>query len=107
LHYRDGVDAALRRSTQTACASDHRDLVLLHQEVQALHVLGDDLVLTVENRLPVQRHLAHAFDAVLLGVLQVVVDFGVEQDRFGGNAADMQTGAPQLRLALDQCHFQS
>jgi len=56
---------------------NHGDLVLPHQEVQAFDVLRDDLVLAIEDGLPVDLTLAQAFDAVLLRMLHVVVNLGV------------------------------
>ena len=95
-----------RRAGQAAVALHARDLVLLHQEVQAFGVLGDDGVLALEHRGPIQRGRADAFDAEVGGVLQVVPDFGVEEQSLGGDAAHVQAGAAQLGGLLDQCDIQ-
>ena len=84
---RDGVNALFRRPGEPAVALDVSDLVLAHEEVEALHVLGDDPVLALQDGLPVDGDLAHAFDAVLGGMLQVVIDLGVEEQGLGRNAA--------------------
>ena len=65
----DGVHAVLRRAGQPAIALDARDLVLLHQEVEALGVLGDDGVLALQHGGPVERGRADAFNAEFGGVL--------------------------------------
>ncbi len=94
------VRAALRRAGQAAKALNTRDLVLFDQEVEALGVLGDDGVLALEHRLPVERRrnrrgVAKA-DAEVGGVPQVVPYLGIEEQRLGGNAAPVQAGAAQL-----------
>ena len=58
--------------------------------------------LRVEHCRPVQRDLADALDAVFLGVLQVVIDLGIEKKRLGRDAAPVQAGAAQLLRLLDQ-----
>ena len=69
-------------------------------------MLGDDPVFAVEDGLPVDGDVAHAFDAVLGGVFQVVIDLGVEEQGLGGNAAPVQAGAAQLLFPLDQGDLQ-
>ena len=46
--------------------------------------------------------LPDAFDAIVLGVLQVVVDLRVEKQRLGGDAAPVEAGAAQLLVPLDE-----
>ena len=75
----DGMNAVLRGAGQPAKALDARDLVLLHQEVEAVGVFGDDGVLALLHRGPVQRRRADAFNAEVGGVLQMFPDFGVEE----------------------------
>ena len=93
---RDGMNSIFRRAGELAVALDGGDLVLAHEKVETLHMLGDDPVLAIENGLPVDSDLAHAFNAVLGGVLQVVIDLGVEEQGLGGNAAHVQASASQL-----------
>ena len=83
-----------------AVAGDDGDLVLLHQELEALGVLGDDGGLALLHAVPVELRRADAVDAVFGGVLQVVPDFGVEEQSLGGDAAHVQAGA-----AEDVCGF--
>ena len=66
------------------------DLILPHQEFETLGVLGHDLVLAVLDGRPVQLARIDAFDAEFLGILQVIPKFGVEQQSFCGNAADVK-----------------
>ena len=100
----DGVDAVFRGSREPAESRDHRDLVLLHQEFEALGVLVHDVGFALLDRGPVElRSADHSpIDAVFRRVLQVVPDFGVEQQRLGGDAAHVQAGATEHRVALDE-----
>ena len=100
------VHAVFRRPRQPSKARNNRDLVFLHQELEALHVLGDDGVLAREHRGPIERRRADARNAELRRVLQVVPHLGVEQQRLGGNAAHMQAGAAQLGAGVDQRDLQ-
>ncbi len=68
----DGMHAVLCRAGEPAGARNDGDLVLLHQEFEALDVLGDDGVFALEHRGPVERGRADAGNAKLGGVLQVV-----------------------------------
>ena len=102
----DGVNSLLGRTGEPAVALDGGDLVLAHQEVETLHVFGDDPVLAVENGLPVDGDRAHAFNPVLGGMFQVVINLGVEEQGLGGNAAPVQAGASQLFFPLDQRDLQ-
>ena len=103
----DGVHAVLGRAGEAAIALDARDLVLFHQKIEALGVLGDDAVFALEHRGPVERGRTDAFDAEVGGVLEMVPYLGIEEQSLGGNAADVQAGAPQLAGLLDQGDFQS
>ena len=50
--------------------------------------------------------VAHAFDAMLGGIFQVVINLRVEQQGLGGNATPVQAGAPQFLFTLDQGNLQ-
>ncbi len=69
-------------------------------------MLGDNLVLAIENRLPIQLRFARQFNAVLLGVLEVVIDLGIEKQCLCGDAAYMQAGSTQLFSFFDQGDLQ-
>ena len=49
----------------------------------------------------------YAFDAEFLGVFQVVPKFGIEQQRFGRDAAYVQAGAAEHVVFLDEGGFQA
>ena len=70
-------------------------------------MLGDDGLLALLHRIPVQRAAVNAVDAVLGRMLQVVPQLGIEQQRLGGNAAHVQAGSTQHVHSFDQCSFQS
>ena len=53
-----------------------------------------------EDRRPVHFHIFH-FEAEFGGALEVVVDFGVMQEHFRGNAADVQAGAADVGIFFD------
>ena len=78
-----------------AVAGDDGDLVLLHQELKALGVLVDDGGLALEHAVPIELRSADAVDAEFGRVLEVVPDFGVEEQRLGGDAADVEAGAAE------------
>ena len=48
-----------------------------------------------------------AFDAEFLGVFQVIPEFGVEQQSFGRDAADVQAGAAEESVFFDESGFQA
>ncbi len=86
------VRAARLQSGETL---DPIHFVLLHQELDALGVLGDDFVLAVENFGVIELRIL-ALNALFGGVLEVFPNVGRVQQRFGGDAADVQAGAAQL-----------
>ena len=70
-------------------------------------MLGDDLSLALLNRAPVQFARVHTFDAEFLGVLQVVPEFGIEQQCLGRNTADVQAGAAEEAVFFDECGLEA
>ncbi len=52
------------------------------------------LSLRASDRCPIQLEVCD-LDAELLGILEVIVDFGVVQQHLRGDAADVQAGAAQ------------
>ena len=70
------------------------------QVFQPLIVLANDLVLASPHRFPVDFYRT-ALDSELCTVPYVVINFRVEQQGLGGNAANIQTGASQSVLLLD------
>ena len=98
----DGMHSCLSRAGQLAVAAHGFDLVFLHQKLKALGMFRNDFRLAVLNCRPVQRARVNALDPKLFGVLQVVPKLGVEQQRFGRNAAHVQTGAAEEAVFLDR-----
>src|SRR5207248_1706109 len=82
-------------------------LVLFHQKIQALGVLGDDLILAVLYDFPIQFARAQTINAIFFGGLEVIVNFGVKQQGLGGNAAHMQACAAELVFFINQAGLQS
>ena len=101
------MHAVFGGTSQAAVALKRFHLVLAHEELKALGVLSDNLVLALLDGCPVQLGTIDALNAKFLCGFQVVVDFGVEQQRLGGNAADVQAGSTQLVVFFDQTGFQS
>jgi len=68
-------------------------------------MLVDNLFLARQHRRPVERELLHV-DAEFLGVLERVVDFGVVQKDFRGDAADVQASAAQKAIFFNDYSFE-
>ena len=103
----DGVNAALGRAGELAVALDHGHLVLLHQELQALGVLVDDALLALLDGAPVQLGAGDVLDAEGGAVFHVVIDFGIEKQGLSRDAADVQAGAAEVRVFLDEGGLQA
>ena len=65
-------------------------------------MLGDDFVLAILNRAPIDLHALDVLDAVFLGSLEMVVKFGIEQQALGGDAANVEASAAQLGIFFDE-----
>ena len=101
------ADLDLAGLRDRAPALEPGDLVLLEQELDALGVLADDVVLVGQHLVPVDRHLgAHEahFLKVFMGFVQRVA--GVQQ-RLRGDATDVQAGAAERVAAFDNGGLQS
>ena len=78
-----------------------RDLVLPEQELDALRVLPDDVVLALEHRREIERQLPDA-DAVRgRRVRRELVVLGRREQRLGRNAADVDARAAERLVHLD------
>ena len=101
------ADLDLARLGDGAPALQPVDLVLLEQELDALGVLADRVVLVGQHLFPVDRG-AFALEAhrreVVFGLVQHVA--GV-QERLGGDTAHVQAGAAQGFAAFDAGGFQA
>ena len=96
------LDVDRLRAGQSPPAVDLGDLVLLHQEVDALDDAGAHLARPRVGR--AEGHRGVALDAVLLLVVrQQVRQLGVPEQRLGGDAADVEADAAPV-LVLDHGH---
>src|SRR5208282_4996084 len=107
VRYFNGVDAVLRWAGQLAVALHGLNFIFLHEKFEAFSMLGDDFSLALLNGGPVQLARVYAFDAEFLGVFQLVPKLGVEQQRLGGDAAHVQTGAAEESVFFDERGFQA
>ena len=96
-----GADLDLAAALQGRVALDPVDLVLLHEELEALRVFCDDLVLAVEDGGIIDPGIVD-FDALFGGMHEAVPHFRGVQQRLGRDAADVQTRAAQLGILLDE-----
>ena len=107
VHNFDCEHAILRGAGKFAIAADGLDFIFLHQKFEALGVLGDDLVLAVLDRGPIQLARVYAFDAKFFRFFQVVPELGIEQQSFGRDAADMQASAAEDVVFFDERGLQA
>ena len=84
-----------------AGAAKRLDLVLLEQEVDALDVAVDVLVLVFDHRGEIDAGLADLDAHLAELVAGLLVELGGVQQRLGGNAADIEAGAAEGRVLLD------
>ena len=101
------MNPIFRRPRQLAVAADDVDLVLFHQELQALGVLVYNALLALLDRAPVQGDAGRVLQPKFRAFLHVVVDLGVKQQRLGGNASDVQASSAQLVGLLDESCLES
>ena len=101
-----GGDFDLAGTGQAAVALDPVDLVLLHQVLDALGVLGDDLVLAVEHQGEIEARIL-AMDPVFFRVQEALPNVGGVEERLGRNAAHMQAAAAQFGVFFNECGFQA
>src|SRR5690606_29092499 len=80
-------------------APDDVDLVLLHEELDAVVHLAGNAAGALDDGIDVETELVGA-EAVILGVTHLSVDIGRAQQRLGGNTAPIRTDAGHV-LALD------
>src|SRR3546814_2969603 len=81
-------------------AVEDRNLVFLHQELDAARELGRDLARALDHLLRVDGDLAFNLEAIGFGMLDVAVDLGRAQQRLGRDTAPVQADAAEL-VALD------
>ena len=94
-----GLHGDLAGRVDRRLAPDHRDLVLLHQEADAVIEAFCDRARALHHGARIVSDLARR-QPVILGVLQVVKNFRRAQQRLGRDAAPVQADAAQI-FALD------
>ena len=99
-------DGDLARLVNVRRALDDLHLVLLHQELDALGALQNDLALVLLRLLEVELNIADG-DADALSVLELVVNIGGVQQGFRRDAAAQQTGAAEILVLFDDRRAQS
>ena len=99
-------DFDLAGTRQAAVTLDDVHLVFLHQELDALGMLGDDFILAVEYQREIQTWI-FAMNSFFDGMLETVPNIGRVEEGFGGNAADVQAAAAQLGVFLNNGCFQA
>src|SRR6185437_131249 len=92
-------DAEASLAEQLPLAVDHRDLVLLHQEADAVRKLLCHLARALDHFLGVIGDLLGG-EAIGIEAVQQVVDLGASQQRLGRDAAPVEADAAEM-LALD------
>ena len=98
------VDLRPCRPQDLGRAADRRDLVLLEQEIDALGVAVDRFLLEHHHLREIERR-RHADTHLGEGMLGLGEELGGMQQRLGGNAADIETGAAMSGALLDHRHL--
>jgi hypothetical protein len=101
------LDLDLARAGEFRRALDPGDLVLLEQELHALGVGGHHLALAGLHAGEIELDLADLDPVILEGMGGLVKILGGLQQRLGGDAADIETGAAQRRALLDAGDLES
>ncbi len=84
---------------------DDIDLVLLHQELDALDVAVNRLVLEHQHLLQIELGLADADAHLGEGMTGFLEQFGRMQQRLRRDAADIETGAAEGRALFNDSHL--
>ena len=87
-------------------AADHLHFVLLQQVFDALRKLGDDFGFSGDDARPIHGNVFRD-NTEFLGVLDIVIDVGAEQQVLGGNAADVQARSAPLVVLFNNRGFQT
>jgi hypothetical protein len=103
----DGEDTVLGGAGEFAVAFHGLDFIFLHQEFEALGVLGDDFCFAFLDGGPVEFAGVDALDAEFFRVFQVIPEFGIEQQRLGRDAADVQAGAAEESVFFNEGGLQA
>lgn len=74
--------------------------VFLEKKFDALGMLGDNFGFAGDNVGPVDLQAGN-FEAQLRGILEMIVNIGVMQQNFCGDAANVETSTAEKRILLD------
>ena len=94
-------DLDLAGAENLALAADDVDLVLLHQELDALDVAVDALLLEIHHRRQIELRRGDADAHLGKGMPGLLEHFGRMQQRLRRHAADIEAGAAERRVLLD------
>src|ERR1700741_1482127 len=89
------------RPLERRLAPDDGDLVLLHQELDAAIEALHDAARTLDDSFRIERNVVRR-QAVVLGMLHVVIDFRRTQQRLGRNATPIVAYASEIGLFHDR-----
>ncbi len=95
----------LARTKNLALAVNDVDLVLLHQELDALDVAVNALLLEVHHRRQVELRRGDADAHLGKGMRSLLEHLGGMQQRLRRHAADIQARAAEGRILLDDRHL--
>ena len=70
-------------------------------------MLGDDLSFSLLDCGPVELAGVYPFDTEFLRFFQVIPEFGIEQQSFRRNTADVETGAAEESVFFNESGFQA
>ncbi len=82
------------------------DLVLLEQKLDAFRMLLDDFVFSRQDIGPIDFQPAD-LEPQLRAILELIVNLGVMEQHFGGNAADVQASPAEIRILFHHHRLQS
>ena len=69
-------------------------------------MLLHNFIFAREDRVPVDLDVLY-FESKFFGPLEVIVNVGMVEEDFGGNATDVQAGSAEERVFLNDGHFQA
>src|SRR5690625_1637906 len=103
VHVLGRLDRDLAFAGDTCAAVDDVDLVLLHQELDALVHLARHVAASLDDLVKLGRNLTLKLESVRIQIARVFKHFGATQQRLGRDTADVQADAAQLILLDDRC----
>ena len=99
-------DADFARAFVAAPALDKFNLVFLKEKFDTLGMFFYDLVFAGQDVGPIHRQTTD-FESQFRSKLEMVINIGVVQQYFGGNASDVQAGAAKKGIFFDNHSLQA